>query len=294
MRKSFIIHNDSLEILDELTDEQAGRLFKAIANYHSGKELDLDVVTKLCFSPFKNQFIRDNKCYNEKVEVRSLNGKLGNLKRWHEDLYTKVIDNQMNIEEATIIAKHRNLSHSDTLRQNVSPPFAKSLVSDSVSVSVSNIDNTTNNNNSNFNKYSNRKDTLSPKIEILNIELKKEYLKIENRDLLFIAKYIRDKKPQFIEPYVECWNYFAEKFNKQKIIKLSETRKRKLLLRLKDDTFVFPEILNKAKNQSFILENNFFTFDWVIENETNYLKVLEGNYKDAPKEVPISRYTMNK
>jgi hypothetical protein len=29
-RKSFIIHKDSLDILDKLSDEQAGKLFKAI------------------------------------------------------------------------------------------------------------------------------------------------------------------------------------------------------------------------------------------------------------------------
>ena len=32
-RKSFIIHKDSIEILDKLTDEQAGKLFKAIKFY---------------------------------------------------------------------------------------------------------------------------------------------------------------------------------------------------------------------------------------------------------------------
>jgi len=36
MKKSFILHHDTLNVLDELTDEQAGKLFKAIFNYHIG------------------------------------------------------------------------------------------------------------------------------------------------------------------------------------------------------------------------------------------------------------------
>ena len=35
MRKSFILHSDSLLILDELSNEQAGILFKAIKDYQN-------------------------------------------------------------------------------------------------------------------------------------------------------------------------------------------------------------------------------------------------------------------
>ena len=34
-KDSFILHNDSLEILEELTDEEAGKLFKEIYIFHS-------------------------------------------------------------------------------------------------------------------------------------------------------------------------------------------------------------------------------------------------------------------
>lgn len=65
MKKSFIIHLDMLCVLDELTDEQAGRLFKAIRNYHCDNEqnehlLANDAFAKIAFVPFKNQFIRDD------------------------------------------------------------------------------------------------------------------------------------------------------------------------------------------------------------------------------------------
>lgn len=88
-RKSFIVHNDSLNILDELTNEQAGMLFKAIKNYQLGSELELDTLTKVAFSPFKNQFERDAVKYENLCEKNRLiaesryatkptNGKTGN------------------------------------------------------------------------------------------------------------------------------------------------------------------------------------------------------------------------
>jgi hypothetical protein len=122
---------------------------------------------------------------------------------------------------------------------------------------------------------------------------RKEYLANADRDLKFISKYIKDKRPTFLEPYVECWNMFAEKYGKPKIIQLSKSRGNKLKVRLNNQDFVFPEILYKVKDQTFPMQNNFLTFDWIIENDKNYLKILEGNFKDKPKQettITLNRY----
>lgn len=74
MRKSFIIHKDSLAILDELNDEQVGKLFRAIAAYQNGKEIEVDTLTKIAMVPFKNQFERDEQAYNHTIERNKLNG----------------------------------------------------------------------------------------------------------------------------------------------------------------------------------------------------------------------------
>ena len=37
-RKSFVLHVDSLDVLDELTNEQAGMLFKAMRSFHIDDE----------------------------------------------------------------------------------------------------------------------------------------------------------------------------------------------------------------------------------------------------------------
>jgi hypothetical protein len=77
MRKSFILHLDSLEILKDLTDEQSGKLLKAFYEYNSGIEPELDPITKMVFIPFRNQFIRDLDKYQETCEKNKLNGSKG-------------------------------------------------------------------------------------------------------------------------------------------------------------------------------------------------------------------------
>jgi hypothetical protein len=89
IRKSFILHHDSLNVLDDLTDDQAGLLFKAIKAYHLGDELQLDVLTNIAMSPFRNQFDRDaikyeNLCEKNRLiaenryNTKSTSGKVGN------------------------------------------------------------------------------------------------------------------------------------------------------------------------------------------------------------------------
>lgn len=77
MRKSFILHTDSLNILDILTDEQAGKLFKAIKNYQNGVKQDLDFGINIAFMQFENQFKRDEEKYESVVERNKINGSKG-------------------------------------------------------------------------------------------------------------------------------------------------------------------------------------------------------------------------
>jgi hypothetical protein len=76
-RKSFVLHIDSLDVLDELSNEQAGMLLKAMHSFHIGDETKLDTLTKIIFSPFKNQFFRDNEKYLKTCEKRAESGSIG-------------------------------------------------------------------------------------------------------------------------------------------------------------------------------------------------------------------------
>ena len=130
--KSFILHKDSLSILEQLTDQQAGKLFKAISEYQKDGKIDnLDQITKITITPFLNQFQRDENKYQNSI----IQGKLGNLKRYHQEIYQRVISEELNLEEA------EKLAYPDkqvVYRPPIVPDGDRSHnVSDSVSVSVS-------------------------------------------------------------------------------------------------------------------------------------------------------------
>jgi len=76
-RKSFLLHFDSLGILDQLTLEQCGKLFIACRDFNLGKDIELDDTLGLVFFPFKNQFSRDQEKYQVIVDRNKSNGSRG-------------------------------------------------------------------------------------------------------------------------------------------------------------------------------------------------------------------------
>lgn len=76
-KKSFILHIDSLLLVKEMTDEEAGKLLKAILSYQIGEDIELDRITKFIFAPFKAQFERDEISYQKTVERNRNNGSKG-------------------------------------------------------------------------------------------------------------------------------------------------------------------------------------------------------------------------
>jgi hypothetical protein len=76
-KKSFILHIDSLDVLDDLSDQQTGQLFKAIRDYQNGNEVKLDGLMNAVFKTFKNQFVRDANKYDSVVTRNRLNGSKG-------------------------------------------------------------------------------------------------------------------------------------------------------------------------------------------------------------------------
>lgn len=92
MKASFVLYIDSLFILDELNNEQAGQLFKAIKAYHLNEDYELDFALNLVFMLFKNQFERDNQKYLNTCERNRNNGaKGGRPKKPKETEKTQVV-----------------------------------------------------------------------------------------------------------------------------------------------------------------------------------------------------------
>ena len=76
MKKSFILHYDSLSVIDKMTDDQVGKLLRMMKSYHNGRDyICNDFAVELVFEQFKNQFDRDLMKYNNICERNSNNGK---------------------------------------------------------------------------------------------------------------------------------------------------------------------------------------------------------------------------
>jgi|SaaInlStandDraft_4_1057021.scaffolds.fasta_scaffold11066_3 hypothetical protein len=135
-RKSFLIHTDSLEILDDLTDEQAGQLFKAIKDYQFGNEPKLSQLIKIAFNPFKNYFERDNEKWESEIDKRREAGRLGAEARWGKDNKKS----QVMASDGKGIAKMASAISANSKMANMADSVSVSVsVNESVNVNESSI-----------------------------------------------------------------------------------------------------------------------------------------------------------
>jgi len=85
---------------------------------------------------------------------------------------------------------------------------------------------------------------------------------------------------------MEMWNENAKMLNIPLVKYISKARYDKFKVRLKhDESFLdnFLKALEMARQSDFIMQGTWFSFDWLIANDENYLKVLEGNYSGRKK-----------
>lgn len=107
-KKSFVLYADLIHTVSRMPVKKAGELFITILQYVNDQNpVPSDQVVELVFEPIKQQLKRDLKEWDIIKKDRSVSGKLGNLKRWHKDLYDKVVKKEMTIADAENIAKDR-------------------------------------------------------------------------------------------------------------------------------------------------------------------------------------------
>ncbi len=133
-KKSFILYSDSQGLINQLPDDVAGRLLKHIYAYVNDENpVSEELLINIAFEPIKMQFKRDLKKWEESKDSKSINGKMGNLKRYNTDLYDLVNQNKMSLEEAENVAKSRKASQGDSKQ---SQSVANVAVNDNVNVNV--------------------------------------------------------------------------------------------------------------------------------------------------------------
>lgn len=131
-KKSFILYADLIHTVRKMPKDKAGDLFLTILSYVNDENpIVEDMVVDLVFEPIKRQMKRDLEKYEITKDKKSNSGVIGNLKRWHIDLYEKLNNNEITLEEAKFIAESRKISHTDT---SPSDTIALIAVNDTVNV----------------------------------------------------------------------------------------------------------------------------------------------------------------
>ena len=119
-KTSFIIHLDSLDVIDDLSDEQCGELLRAMKAYHLEDDFTPSPIVKVAFSPFKNQFIRDQKKYESIVERNRINGLRGGRPS-NQNKPAGLSGNPSEPKKADSDSKNDNDSGNDSDKEKPSP-----------------------------------------------------------------------------------------------------------------------------------------------------------------------------
>ena len=115
-KKSFILYNDQSKIIQKLSDNQAGVLIKKIYSYVNNGiyEMDEDALVDMVYTVLTEQINRDIEKYCDKIEKSSNSGKVGNLKRWHPEIYELYNEGQISIDDA--LKQSKEISGPDKTR----------------------------------------------------------------------------------------------------------------------------------------------------------------------------------
>jgi len=235
-KKAILIYSNWEQTFENLSDEEAGKLIKHLFRYVNDKNpIAPDRITELIFEPLKAVLKSDLEKYEKVKTEKSIHGRLGNLKRWYNDLFIKVESESLTLEQAEEIAKQRKLSVSDEIIANATKTSLKIAVNVNDNVNDTLIDDSEflelfNKCRNHFDKITTDIEKLLPmeKMSFNNIKKPKQYF-IDALTGMFTQKNMypinRIRPKHFlenIEQYYECYH------NKTQLFKDSNDKKDKL------------------------------------------------------------------
>ena len=133
-KKGFLLLNNQIEIIETLTDEQAGQLLKAFYDYNLGKEIKLNGLMLTVFSNFKIVFDENEQKYQETCEK-----------------------NKKNIENYWKRVKEQNTNEYDRIQSNTNVYERKRMNTMATNININTNKNINTNLNTNINLNENKK-----------------------------------------------------------------------------------------------------------------------------------------
>lgn len=270
-KKSFVGYADWGDTFEMLDDVEAGKLIKHFFKYIQDENPVLeDKLLQVAFHPIKLQLKRDLVKWDEiKVKRSDAGKKSSEIKKLNNYV------DSTSTHSTSVDFVEPNSTSVDFVKTDSTKSTVTVTVNDTVNV---------------INRANAL--TVAKPPEVNQQELKNEFKElivgITGKELKIVVAelktFISDKKPEFIEPYQEYWNLFAENYQLPEIKVINDARFRKFKTRVREPDFDFLKVLEKIKcskqlrGQSDSSNGWKVTFDWVFENQSNYVKILEGNY----------------
>lgn len=120
-RESFILYKSFYGPISQLTDEQLGRLFRAIYLWQIDGDATPDPDIQIAFGFFINQFRIDNEKYQERCERNQENGKLGGRPKKTDGFSKK---RSVSAKAKKTDNENENDNGNDNEKQSLTLPFS--------------------------------------------------------------------------------------------------------------------------------------------------------------------------
>lgn len=121
-KDSFVLYTDQKAVLDKLSDEQAGKLIKAIYEYvENGEMPELDNVLDLVITPFKTVLDKDKAKYEEVSKARAEAGSRGGKAKESKHKQNKQL--QTNESKTSNSDDNDNVNDNDLEKENIKKKY---------------------------------------------------------------------------------------------------------------------------------------------------------------------------
>ena len=277
VRKAFLFNIEWVEVLDGYQKEVRHEVLDGVLEYmRSGKIIEMKPLAKMAFSFIKRELDYNNERYESMVSKRSEAGRKGGMSKGKTAVATdegSVSEGMLDEDSAeanAYFAKQTKQSQAN----EASAFFAKQTEANEANAFFAK-------HNDNDNEYENKYENDIRE----GIEAKKTDAGASSPPTADTEEDVRKERVPY-DRIRDLWNETCKALNAVHV--LSKSRKAKISVRITEMGGVekametIGELFRKVSESKFLNGDNDrswkASFDWLFENDKNWVKVMEGNY----------------
>ena len=277
VRRSFLFNIEWVEVLDGYPKEVRHEVLDGVLEYmRSGKIIEMKPLAKMAFSFIKRELDYNNERYESMVSKRSEAGRKGGLSKGKTAVATdegSVSDGMLDEDSAEANASFAKQTKQSQANE-ASAFFAKQTEANEANAFFAK-------HNDNDNEYENKYENDIRE----GIEAEKTDAGASSPPTADTEEDVRKERVPY-DRIRDLWNETCKGFNN--VHTLSKSRKAKISVRVTEMGGVekametIEKLFRKVNESKFLNGDNDrswkASFDWLFENDKNWVKVMEGNY----------------